>query len=256
MWKKKEVNYRRQKFGRTEGVYRIMKKVAILQSNYIPWKGYFDIINLADEFILYDDMQYTKRDWRNRNIIKTFDGTQWLTIPVLVKGRSTQKIKETEIASCDWCMKHWKAIKCNYAKAAYFALYEERFYEMYKMCEEIKYLSKVNYLFLTEICDILKIKTKISWSQDYFLCDGQTERLVGICKQSNADEYISGPAAKSYIDMSLFANENIKLTYMDYSGYKEYPQLHGEFIHGVTILDLIFNLGKDAGRYMKTTREM
>ena len=229
-----------------------MKKIAILQSNYIPWKGYFDMINMVDEFVLYDDMQYTKRDWRNRNIIKTQKGLQWLTIPVITKGRFEQKIKDTEVASSKWCMEHWNALQINYAKANYFCKYKTRFAELYQRCKDEKYLSKINYLFLIEICNILNITTKITWSQDYILHEGKTEKLVGICKQANASEYISGPAASEYIDQQLFDDAGITLTYMNYSGYREYPQLHGEFVHEVSILDMLFNLGDQTPGYMKS----
>ena len=97
-----------------------IKKVAIIQSNYVPWKGYFDIINKVDEFILYDDVQYTRRDWRNRNKIKTPNGLHWLTIPVEVKGKYNQKIKDTIISEFNWTKKHWNAIKFNYANSKYF----------------------------------------------------------------------------------------------------------------------------------------
>lgn len=231
-----------------------MKKIAILQSNYIPWKGYFDMINIVDEFVLYDDMLYTKNDWRNRNVIKTFSGPQWLSIPVVTKGRieREQRIMDTEIISSRWCKKHWKTIQYNYARAACFDVYADRILELYSRCEEEKFLSKINYLFLTEICEILGISTKISWSSEYHLGEGKTEKVVSICKQANASEYISGPAAKNYIIPSLFADAGIKLTYMDYSNYKEYPQLHGEFVHGVSILDMLFNLGEQTTHYMKS----
>ncbi|MCI8483304.1 MAG: WbqC family protein [Lachnospiraceae bacterium] len=228
-----------------------MKKVAILQSNYIPWKGYFDIIDAVDEFVLYDDMQFTKNDWRNRNIIKTSNGTQRLTIPVVTKGKFYQKIIETEVLSSKWIKKHWHAIQCNYARAACFDEYAGVIRELYEKCEEEKYLSKINYIFLKGICDILGIETKISWSSEYDFGEGKTEKLVNICKQAGADEYLSGPAASDYIDKKLFDDADIVLTYMDYSGYPEYPQLYGTFVHGVTILDMIFNLGSQTRKYMK-----
>lgn len=230
------------------------KTVAILQSNYIPWKGYFDLINMVDEFVLYDDMQYTRRDWRNRNKIKTPNGLQWITIPVEVKGKYFQKINETKISEKDWGKKHWSSICANYAKAKHFKEYKSLFEEIYLNSTE-ENLSEVNYKFVTTINDLLNIKTKITWSSDYELVDGKTERLVGLCKSTNATEYISGPAAKDYIVDELFEQENIKLTWMDYSGYKEYNQLYPPFEHGVTILDLIFNEGSNATSYMKSFGE-
>ena len=176
-----------------------MKKVAILQSNYIPWKGYFDLINMVDEFILYDDMQYTRRDWRNRNKIKTPQGLQWLTIPVEIKGKFFQKIKDTRITDKKWNIKHWRTISQNYSKAKYFKDYKDIFEELYLTCDE-EYLSQINYKFITTINEILEIKTKLRWSSEFELVDGQTEKLLGICKDCNADIYLSGPAAKDYFN--------------------------------------------------------
>ena len=97
-----------------------MKKVGILQSNYIPWKGYFDLIAFVDEFIIYDEMQYTKRDWRNRNQIKTPTGLQWLTIPVLTKGNFYQKISDTKIDGTNWASTHWSSLEKNYSRSSFF----------------------------------------------------------------------------------------------------------------------------------------
>ena len=175
------------------------KKIAIIQSNYIPWKGYFDLINMVDEFILYDDMQYTRRDWRNRNKIKTPQGLQWLTIPVEIKGKFFQKIKDTRITDKKWNIKHWRTISQNYSKAKYFKDYKDIFEELYLACDE-EYLSQINYKFITTINEILEIKTKLRWSSEFELVDGQTEKLLGICKDCNADIYLSGPAAKDYFN--------------------------------------------------------
>ena len=216
------------------------KKIAIVQSSYIPWKGYFDLINFVDEFILFDDMQYTKRDWRNRNKIKTSNGVKWLTIPVEVKGKYIQKIKDTIISDPEWNRRHWSSIVHNYSRAKYFYDYKELFDELYLRSSD-KLLSEVNYRFLTVICEALGINTTISWSMEYRLIDGKTQRIIDLCKQSRASEYISGPSAKGYIDEEMFENEGIILRYMDYSGYPEYNQPYPPFEHGVSIIDLIFN---------------
>lgn len=227
------------------------KKVAIVQSNYIPWKGYFDLINSVDEFILYDDMQYTRRDWRNRNRIKTPQGLLWLTIPVQVKGKFFQSIKETCVSDLNWAKAHWKSISFNYGRAPYFKLYQDAFESLYLNMTETS-LSQINYAFIRLICDLLSIKTPISWSMDYALVEGKTERLVSLCQQAGASVYLSGPKAQNYLDEALFEQAQIKLLYMDYSGYPEYPQLYPPFEHGVSILDLLFNTGHDAPRYMKS----
>lgn len=231
-----------------------MKKVAISQSNYIPWKGYFDAINQVDEFMLYDDMQYTRRDWRNRNKIKTREGAKWLTVPVEVKGKYFQKINETLISDPNWGQDHWNSILHNYNKAPFFKDYKEIFENLYLNSKE-DHLSQVNYNFIKAVCDILGITTKISWSSAFELKDDRNERLVDLCVKTGATEYYSGPAAKAYMDESLFEKENIQVHYYDYSGYPAYNQLHGEFDHAVSILDLLFCEGPDAKKFMKTFGE-
>lgn len=226
-----------------------MKKIAIIQSNYIPWKGYFDMIAAADEFIIYDDMQYTKNDWRNRNIIKTPQGHQWLTIPVNLKGKFGQIIRNTTPVDEQWKTAHWKSLVSNYKKSSCFN-------EIAKIIEptyQRKYnsISEINRSFIETICNYLEISTKISNSWDYSLCEGKTERLIDLCKQAGADEYISGPSAKSYIDSGQFDDHGIKLTWFSYADYPEYPQLWGEFSHGVSILDLLFNCGKKSSNFMR-----
>jgi hypothetical protein len=223
------------------------KKIAIVQSCYIPWKGYFNLINQVDEFILYDDMQYTRRDWRNRNLLKTPNGLQWLTIPVEVKGKYFQKINETQIVDKTWAMNHWKTITAHYSKAKYFKEYKEAIQALYLECENEDSLSQVNFKLLRGLCTLLNIKTKLSWSMDFPVDDElkKTERLVALCKQAEATHYISGPSASSYMQIDLFNDVGIDVSYIDYSSYPPYEQLFGNFEHGVTVLDLIFNAGPD-----------
>jgi hypothetical protein len=227
-----------------------MKKVAILQSNYIPWKGYFDLIAAVDEFILYDDMQYTRRDWRNRNQIKTPHGLKWLTVPVEVKGKYHQSIKDTKISGDKWAEDHLKALTLNYSKAPFFDEILKWLMPIYTD-QTPSDLSTLNLKLIVAICNYLEIPTRITSSSDYLLPDGKTERLVGLCVQAGASEYISGPSAKNYIEPELFSDVNIKLSWFDYEGYSEYPQLWGPFEHGVTILDLLMNCGRSAKRSMR-----
>ena len=228
----------------------MQKKVAIVQSNYIPWKGYFDLIAAVDEFILYDDMQYTKRDWRNRNKIKTPNSTIWLTIPVQVKGRYHQSICETQIHDPNWTINHWHSILRHYKKAPFFKMYHDFFQALYRNCSD-KYLSKINYRFIKAIVVLLGIDTKLSWSWDYGIIDGKTERLVDLCQKAGATEYISGPSAREYIEPDFFEQAGIKLSFINYSDYPEYPQLYSPFEHQVSITALLFNTGSDAKKYMK-----
>jgi hypothetical protein len=227
-----------------------MKKIAILQSNYIPWKGYFDLIAAVDEFIIYDEMQYTRRDWRNRNQIKTPRGVQWLTVPVLVKGKYHQKIRDTEIDGRDWAASHWRSLSVNYRRAPFFADVAAWLEPIY-LQETFSHLSALNRRLIEAVCTFLAIRTKIAYSSDYRLADGKTERLADLCLQARGVEYVSGPSARGYIEEQVFKDRGVKLTWFDYAGYPEYPQLWGEFAHGVTILDLLFNCGLQAPRYMR-----
>jgi hypothetical protein len=227
-----------------------MKKVAILQSNYIPWKGYFDMIASVDEFILYDDMQFTRRDWRNRNQIKTPQGVKWLTIPVQVKGKYHQSIYETEIDGSDWASSHWKALVQNYSRSPFFseiAIWLEPIY----LSEKFTHISQLNKRLIKAICKYLGISTKISNSCDYILLDGKSERLVDLCLQAGGNEYVSGPSAKDYINEDVFATKRVNLIWFDYVDYKQYPQLWGDFVHRISILDLLFNCGSNAQQYMR-----
>jgi len=208
------------------------------------------MIAAVDEFILYDDMQFTRRDWRNRNRIKTPQGLQWLTVPVKVKGKYHQTVRETEIDGTRWAEAHWKGLIQNYRRAGHFdevAALLESFY----LHRQYTHLSPLNRALIEAICAYLGIATKISHSWDYALIDGKTERLADLCAQAGGTEYISGPAAKDYIEERVFTERCIKLSWFDYTGYTEYPQLWGDFIHGVSILDLLFNCGRDAPCYMK-----
>jgi hypothetical protein len=225
------------------------KRVAIVQSNYIPWKGYFDLINSVDEFVLFDDVQYTRRDWRNRNQIKTAAGPAWLTIPVATSGLFDETIRNIRVSDATWASRHWRTIRANYARAPQFRAYAPLLEDLYLTCRD-EDLSAINRRFLSAVCGMLGIGTKMSWSWDYQVAEGPTERLVSICRQAGAAVYVSGPAAAKYLDPVQFRDANIELIYFDYAGYPEYRQLFPPFEHRVSILDLILNEGPDATRYM------
>ncbi len=227
-----------------------MKRVAIIQSNYIPWKGYFDLIASVDEFILFDDVQYTRRDWRNRNRIKTAQGLKWLTIPVQVKGRYHQRIDETMISDLDWAESHWRTLRHAYRAAECFDAFAPRIQSLYETASSDR-LSDVNRHFLEEVCGMLGIETKLSWSTDYGAGGVKGERLLELCLKAGADEYVSGPSARAYLDEARFAEAGVAVRWFDYPAYPEYRQLHPPFEHGVTVLDLILNMGETARDYMR-----
>jgi hypothetical protein len=228
-----------------------VKTVAIVQSNYIPWKGYFDLINSVDEFILYDIVQYTRRDWRNRNLIKTRQGLHWLTIPVQVKGRYRQAIQETTITDSGWSRRHFETIRHSYRRAPFFDEYEPFLLDLYRESTDML-LSEVNERFLIAICSRLGIRTAISRADPYDSARGRNEQLIALCRKSGALRYVSGPGARSYLDEAQFRAAGIDVHWMDYSDYPEYPQLFPPFVHGVSVIDLLLSVGPAAPRYMKS----
>lgn len=227
------------------------KRVAILQSNYIPWKGYLDIIGLVDEFIFYDEVQYTHHDWRNRNKIKTPAGVEWITIPIKVRGNFGQTIKDAEVLDRRWAVKHWRTIRQNYIKAPCFAWCAEWLEPLYGSLEQEPNLSVINSTLLQAVCSALGITTALRWSDEFSYGNGQTQKLVDICRQAGADIYLSGPAAAEYLDEELFAQAGITVEWMNYRGYPEYHQLYGPFEHGVSVIDLLMNEGVNSGKYMQ-----
>lgn len=224
-------------------------KVAILQSNYIPWKGYFDMIAKVDLFVFHDDLQYTKNDWRNRNVIQTPAGLKWLTIPV---GSSEKRlICEVQIKDHSWQNDHWNQILANYGKAPYFAEFKEYFRSIYK--DHIwTNLSELNQYLIKDISNrFLNIHTPFDDSRNYHLQSRKAERVLELLKAVGATHYVSGPAAKDYLNEEMFIQEGIVLEWMDYSNYPEYPQLYAPFVNAVSIIDLLFNMGSSARQYLK-----
>jgi hypothetical protein len=226
------------------------RKIIITQSNYIPWKGFFDSIALTDVFVVYDDMQYTKRDWRNRNLIKTPNGLKWLTIPVEVSGKYFQKIRDTKIAEKNWHKVHWDILKQNYKNAPCFKEVCDWVEGLYSNCN-FNFLTDVNVYFIKEINSFLGITTDLRFSSEFELAEEKTERLVKICKELNATDYYSGSAAKAYMNELTFNSSGINVHYWDYSGYPEYNQLYPPFENGVSILDLIFSEGANSKKFLK-----
>lgn len=229
-----------------------MKRVAIVQSNYIPWKGYFDLIAAVDEFILFDDVQFTRRDWRNRNLIKTPQGLQWLTVPVQSKGQREQLIRDVRLQPGEWAATHWKTLVSNYRRAPWFDRIAALLQPLYGQRHDT--LSALNRAFITAICRYLGIGTRLTSSSDYRVVEGKTLRLAELCRQAGGDVYVSGPSARAYLDEAVLKRMDIRLEWFDYSGYPEYPQLWGAFEHGVSVLDLMFNCGTESPRYMKHVR--
>ncbi len=230
------------------------KTLTACQSNYIPWKGYFDLIAIADEFVLYDDVQYSKNGWRNRNRIKTAEGLIWLTVPVITRGRHSQLVRDVVVADRHWARRHWRSIEVHYAHAPHFPEFRDFLEELYLGPETagLALLSDINRRFLEAMCQLLGIETTLTWMSDFELRDDdRVGRLVELCKKSESTRYVTGPAALEYIDTDAFAREGIEVGFMDYSGYPPYEQEHPPFVHEVSIIDLILSTGHRAAEYLK-----
>ena len=230
-----------------------MTRVAAIQSSYIPWKGYFDIIHDVDLFLFYDDVQYTTRDWRTRNRIKTAARPAWLTIPV--GADRNRLVCEVAINDDRWAEKHWKTIRHAYARAPFFAHYEEFFRERY-MGTRWDNLSAFNQAMTVGIArNLLGITTAFRDSREFRSEGRRLDKLLDLLEKASATTYVTGPSAASYIDAERFREAGIDLIYKDYSGYPEYPQFHPPFEHGVSVIDLLFHTGPRAPEYIWGWRE-
>jgi hypothetical protein len=224
-------------------------RICIIQSCYIPWKGFFDLIGRCDEYVVFDSAQYVKRHWHNRNRIKTANGVEWLTIPVVTKGRFEQPIDQVEIEK-PWADKHWHAIELAYKRAPFFEQLAPTVKAWYEAADRPSRLTEVNAIFLHGIAGLLGLKTRIVGDAAYTARGAKTERLLEISRAAGADRYLSGPSARAYFDEPMFLSAGIATEWMSYEGYAEYPQLHGGFEHAVTTLDLLFNTGPNARQYL------
>jgi hypothetical protein len=213
------------------------------QPQYLPYLGYFDKVARADVFVLLDQPQFEKEDWQNRNRIKAAQGPQWLTVPVLTKGQSTQSIKHVGINPReDWRRKHWMSLELNYKKAPFWEPYAARLKGVYErpwdsLCE----LNLELYRLLAALLDV-QTSVKIESGLD---CPGTgTERLIQLCRSCGADTYLSGAGGKGYMDEALFEQAGIRLLYQHYE-HPVYRQQHMKqgFVPYLSVLDLLLNEG-------------
>jgi hypothetical protein len=225
-------------------------RIAIIQSCYVPWRGFFDLIGRCDEYVIYDCAQFVKRHWHNRNRIKTAAGPEWLTIPVISKGRYKQPIDAVEISEA-WADKHWRAIELAYRHAPYFDALADTVRGWYERAAKERLLTEINAIFLIEIAKSLGVATRIVRDTIYPASGAKSDRLLAIIRAAGANRYLSGPSAKAYLDEALFASAGVAVEWMSYQGYGDYPQLYGPFEPAVSVLDLLFNVGSEAPRYIR-----
>lgn len=226
-------------------------RVTILQPSYLPWLGFFEQMHRSDQFVLYDDVQFTRRDWRNRNRIRVQEGSIWLTVPVIQKNKYEQSLLETKIDnSTSWKRKHLETIRCHYSKTPFFDLY-------FPWCEKV-FNSEWNFLLDLSLETIqylkgqLKINTPLLRSSELGGTGDKTERLISICKQLGATHYLSGESARDYISEKDFSKQGIELEYQEYQ-HPEYPQRYEGFVPFLSTIDLLFNCGDKSLDFLKQT---
>jgi hypothetical protein len=227
-------------------------KVGIIQSNFLPWRGYFDFIREVDLFIIEDDLQYTKGDWRNRNKIKTPRGAEWITVPVNYR-QTEQLIDATPVDySTPWAKKMLNRIRESYRTAPCFEPY---FSELSKLLlKPSATISELNVSLIKWVCRHLEINISMTFSQQYHPQGAKTKRVISILRQAGATSYLSGPVAKNYIAPELFEQAGIQLEYKEYN-YPEYEQLYPPFDPAVSVLDLLFMKGAEARFYLEYNKE-
>jgi WbqC-like protein family len=215
--------------------------LAVHQPQYLPWLGYFHKIANCDLFIFLDDVQYKKREFQNRNKIKTPNGPLWLSVPVVTKGRYTQNIRDVKISpDDDWAQEHLKSIEHNYTKAPFFSEHRKFLHGLYKTPHDL--LTEVSMSIIKYVMVYLKINIPFKISSEYNIATTSSERIVDLCKKTGADTYLSGAGGREYMDVSLFSKNGIKVVYQDFK-HPEYPQLHGKFEPFLSVIDLLLNCG-------------
>ncbi len=229
--------------------------LGVVQPSYIPWRGYFDIIRRSDLFVFYDDVQYDKNGWRNRNRIKTSQGSIWLTIPVLSGGAVSERrlIRDVRIeAGTRWSVKHWKSIQQAYSKAPYFEWVAQKLRPIYET--EFEFLADVDVALTIACCELLGLTTVGRFRRSSeFQCEGvKLDRLISLIRQTGATHYISGPSAREYISAQRFDEAGVRLEYMEYQ-YGEYPQLYPPFDGAVSIIDLLCMQGEGAIHWLNSS---
>jgi hypothetical protein len=222
--------------------------VGILQPSYLPWLGFFEQMARVDCFVLYDDVQYDKQGWRNRNRIKNREGIQWITVPILTKGKRSQLINQAQISlDTNWSIKHLASLETNYRNAGYFNDFFLKIEPLLK--KQWQNLFDLNFELLNLLKEHLGIKTQLVLSSSLLKKlpkDASPEsRLIEICEKVGGDTLYEGAAGQNYIDTRLFKKANIGIIYQQYD-HPVYKQLYGDFVPYLSIVDLIFNEGPNS----------
>lgn len=224
-------------------------KIGIHQPQFLPWLPYFLKIQACDYFVFLDTVAFQKNGIQNRNQIKGVNGKFWLTVPV--KNRMGQKINEIKISNkTDWRKKHCMSLDQFYNKSEFYINYKNEIHEIYQT--QWDSLSELNICFISKMLKWLNIKTPILRSSQLNISGQSTELIINICKELNANHYISGFGGKNYLDTNYFIENKIKLDYLENKKIVNYNQQYQEigFIDDLSALDIIFNCGDKWDEYL------
>ena len=226
--------------------------VAVHPPQYLPWLGYFDKIDRADLFVLLDTVQFKKNEWQNRNRIKTAQGWQWLTVPVTY--RFPQRIDQVKInPQSNWARKHLLALRTNYSRAPHFCDYFELFEEV--LTEKRQGLAALNIRLVRELAGLLGISTPLRLASELGgLPEGPDERLIAICQHLGAEVYLAGIGGRAYMNLEKFEKAGIEVVFQEFE-HPVYPQLYGDFLPNLSVVDLLFNCGKQSLRILREARK-
>jgi hypothetical protein len=227
----------------------VMRTAVVLQPGYLPWLGFFDQLLRSDVFVYYDDVQFDKHGWRNRNRIKTPSGPLWLTVPVLSGGRHGQKILDVRIDNrSPWARKHIDAIAQNYARAPFVRTYLPQLKEV--LSKPWESLLDLDIAVVDLIGNWLGICRPMVRASELNIVGEKSDRLLNICRNLGADRYLSGDSAQDYLDLAIFSEAGVKVEWQSYR-HPVYPQLHGEFLPYMSALDLVLNAGPESQNILK-----
>jgi hypothetical protein len=225
------------------------KTLVVLQPGYLPWLGYFDQLRRADVFAHYDDVQFDKHGWRNRNRIKTPTGPLWLTVPVRHHGQNKPKVNEIAIdGTSNWAKKHVASVKQYYARAPFVQRYLPELEEL--LHRPWPNLAELDIAIITVMAQWLHLTPPVVRTSELGIGGVQSERLIALCQHFGANCYLSGDAASDYLDVALFARHGIEVVWQQYQ-HPVYEQQHGEFVPYLSAIDLLFNCGDDSARILQ-----
>jgi hypothetical protein len=234
-----------------------LKRISLLQSNYLPWRGYFDFMAKSDEFIVYDSCQYTVNDWRNRNQVKTHDGVRWITVPVITKGRFGQRITDAEVVDHKWVKTHLSTLAASLGKAEYGKQAMEMLSGCYELATKTRWLHEINVGFLEAIHSSLGFECDLTDDSKYGVETldelSPSAKVAELVQRAEGTRYLTGPRGLDYLDLDDFTTRDIAVDVLDYSALQPYPQLYGDFVDHLSIVDLLANAGGESRSYLTST---